>query len=72
MLDDEVDSILNVLQERDVLVLDRGFRDVIDDVESRGVATFMPQCLAKGQKQFNTLEANKSRQVNYNIKHVNK
>jgi hypothetical protein len=57
------ESIRSILQPRDCLLLDRGFRDVIQLVESSNVATFMPQCLTKGQKQFTAEQANASRKV---------
>jgi hypothetical protein len=57
------DSILSILQPRDCLVLDRGFRDVINLIEGSNVDTFMPNCLKKKQKQFTTAEANESRKV---------
>jgi hypothetical protein len=57
------DSILSILQTRDVLILDRGFRDVIDLIEASEVDTFMPHCLKKGQDQFTVKEANESRKI---------
>jgi len=57
------ESIMTVLQENDVLLLDRGFRDSIGAAENAGLRTYMPSLLKKGQAQFSTEEANKSRQV---------
>jgi len=56
-------SITSILQTRDCLVLDRGFRDVIDIIEEMGIQTFMPHCLKKGQTQFTMQEANESRKI---------
>ena len=56
-------SIMSVLEKKDCLILDRGFRDVIEDMNKKDIATYMPQLLVKGQSQFTTSEANKSRQV---------
>ncbi|OXA38533.1 hypothetical protein Fcan01_26735 [Folsomia candida] len=57
------DSIMSLLEEDDVLILDRGFRDAIESAESQGLACFMPELLKKNQVQFTTTEANKSRLV---------
>lgn len=56
-------SILSILEKKDCLILDRGFRDVIEDMNKKDITTYMPQLLVKGQSQFTTTEANKSRQV---------
>ena len=48
----------------DTLVLDRGFRDSIEDLNLLEYKTFMPNLLSKGQKQFTATEANESRRVN--------
>lgn len=60
---EEQDSIMSLLEEDDVLILDRGFRDAIESAESQGLACFMPELLKKNQVQFTTTEANKSRLV---------
>lgn len=54
---------MSLLEEDDVLILDRGFRDAIESAESQGLACFMPELLKKNQVQFTTTEANKSRLV---------
>jgi len=48
---------------QDTLVLDRGFRDSIENLHSLQYKTFMPNLLAKGQQQFTAAEANESRRV---------
>jgi len=62
----EESEFSSFFQPNDVLVLDRGFRDSIEGLNSRQYKTFMPNLIfqAKGQKQFTTEEANESRRVN--------
>jgi hypothetical protein len=57
------ESIISVLESRDCLILDRGFRDVIEDIERSKVHTFMPNLLKKDQSQFTAEEANQSRKI---------
>lgn len=59
----KVDNIITIFQQRDCLILDRGFRDVIEIIESSGVETVSPPFLKKDQKQFTAAEANASRRV---------
>ena len=63
----EESGFTTFFQPNDVLVLDRGFRDSTEDLNSRQYKTFMPNLLAKGQKQFTTEEANESRRVNKSV-----
>lgn len=56
-------DILSKIQEGDALILDRGFRDVTEQLESMQFKVFMPKLLAKNQKQFEESEANESREV---------
>jgi hypothetical protein len=63
MMESEDPSILGFLDFGDVLALDRGFRDVVEEVEDHALHTHMPNLLSKKQKQFSTVEANESRQV---------
>ena len=51
------------LKEGDILVLDRGYRDVVDYIKSLGFDVAMPHYLKKGAKQHTTLESNESRMV---------
>ncbi|XP_071181323.1 uncharacterized protein [Mytilus edulis] len=51
------------LQQDDVCIVDRGFRDVVEYLEQQGYSVQMPLYLKKGQKQHTTEEANSSRLV---------
>ena len=46
-----------------VMVVDRGFRNVIDELQSMGITAQMPSIDVKGSKQPSTESANKSRLV---------
>ncbi|CAF3854928.1 unnamed protein product [Rotaria sp. Silwood1] len=56
-------GILDWLAAGDVIVVDRGFRDVLEDLNKFGYTTKMPSFIGKGQKQFTTIEANETRLV---------
>lgn len=56
-------EMMNWLQEGDLFIVDRGFRDSVEMVESLGFRAEMPEYLKKGQKQHTTEEANHSRLV---------
>ena len=60
---DFCNTFIDWLQEEDVTVLDRGFRDVIDALESIGIDCKMPAYLSKGLSQHPTDMANQSRLV---------
>jgi len=49
--------------ENDNLILDRGFRDCVSDIEERNFNVLMPSLLPKRSKQFTTLDGNNSRRV---------
>ena len=53
----------NWMEEGDVCVVDRGFRDVIETFESKGLECKMPSYLQKGVSQHSIEEANQSRLV---------
>ena len=55
--------MLNWLAPGDVMVVDRGFRDTLDDLNWFGYETKMPRFLEKHQKQFTTTEANETRLI---------
>ncbi|KAK3109143.1 hypothetical protein FSP39_023866 [Pinctada imbricata] len=57
------DELKDWLQEGDVCVVDRGFRDVLDVFEEMGLETRMPSFLGKGESQHSIEEANQSRLV---------
>ncbi|CAF4635723.1 unnamed protein product [Rotaria sp. Silwood2] len=54
------DNILNWLEERDILVVDRGFRDSMSVMQPLGLDVAMPPFL-DGKRQFSSEEANQSR-----------
>lgn len=45
----------------DIFILDRGFRDAIDDLQAFGYEAHMPASVSVGQTQLSTAEANASR-----------
>ena len=56
--------LVNLLKEGDVMILDRGFRDAVIELENGyKLKVMMPNFLEKGQKQFTTNQANESRLV---------
>ena len=50
-------------RQGDVFILDRGFRDVIPELESYNYKTYMPESLLEDEFQLTTDQANKSRCV---------
>lgn len=56
-----VDSVKRWLHDNDTIIVDRGFRDVLDLLESAGYKTEMPSFLPKGETQHSTLTANEDR-----------
>jgi hypothetical protein len=55
------DDFRNRLRSGDILVIDRGFRDLLPLLDSLGYKTYMPKFLNKKQNQFTTSEANETR-----------
>lgn len=55
------DNVLSPMEHGDVVVLDRGFRDVMTELINRGFIVHMPKFLPKNQKQLTVKEANDSR-----------
>jgi hypothetical protein len=55
-------DILNWLQDGDVIVVDRGFRDAINTIKRYGFNAEMPD-FTKGKKQLSCREANRTRCV---------
>lgn len=58
--------IFDNLVQGDILLLDRGFRDVVEDVESKGLIVKMPSLVQAGSNrkgQLSTKDANRSRLV---------
>lgn len=52
----------SLLRENDVFVLDRGFRDIVDDLKTKGYNVLMPALKGK-RNQLTTKESNHSRKV---------
>ena len=63
MLKNKAENITDWFEEGDVLVVDRGFRNVIEILKGYGINFHMPHFLTKSQKQYTTEEANYSRLV---------
>ena len=59
----QCNNIFKWSQSNDVLVLDRGFRDSLDLIDSLNLRSESPSFLGKGQKQHTEAEANTSRLV---------
>ncbi|CAF3888581.1 unnamed protein product, partial [Rotaria magnacalcarata] len=57
------EEVQDWLVEKDIMIVDRGFRDCLDLVNSFGYTTFMLLFLPKSKKQFSTSEANNNRFV---------
>ena len=52
------------MKPRDTLVLDRGFRDCVKELQrSYELSVKMPELLKRGEKQFETVKENHSRLV---------
>ncbi|KAI5651563.1 DDE superfamily endonuclease domain-containing protein [Phthorimaea operculella] len=50
-------------RQGDVFLLDRGFRDVINELREHGYVTHMPESLLEDQHQLTTQQANRSRML---------
>ena len=57
------DDILGWIEENDIMILDRGFRDSLGVLKSLGIDVAMPSFLDPNQKQFDVQNANNSRFV---------
>jgi len=55
--------LLNLFEIGDHAIVDRGFRDAVEQVEDFAIYTHMPELLPKTRKQFSAMEGNKSRKV---------
>jgi hypothetical protein len=53
----------NWVNENDIFIVDRGFRDALPLLEEIGIKGEMPKFLKKGEKQMSTEYANLSRLV---------
>ena len=57
------DDILNWIEENDIMILDRGFRDSLGVLKSLGIDVAMPSFLGPRQSQLDVHEANNTRFV---------
>jgi hypothetical protein len=57
------DALVKWCHHGDVMICDRGFRDVIESFTDMGYEPKMPEFLIRGQKQHTTEQANKSRLI---------
>lgn len=58
-----IEDIRNWVQEDDIFIVDRGFRDSLDYLEELGIQAKMPCFMSKGEKQMSIESANTSRLV---------
>ena len=63
MLKTNVENIKTWVNEEDVFIVDRGFRDSLALLEELGIRAEMPAFMNKGDKQMSTENANASRLV---------
>lgn len=63
MIEDEEGSFHWFFRQGDVFILDRGFRDVIDDLHAYGYEAHLPKTKNRNEDQLTTEQANKSRLV---------
>ena len=61
MLKNNAENITDWFEEDDVLVVDRGFRDVREILKGYEINSHMLHFLTKSQKQYKTEEGNDSR-----------
>ena len=60
-LSNNVESMKSWLNEDDVIIVDRGFRDSLEFLHELGIKTEIPSFLKKGQKQHDVVDSNSSR-----------
>ncbi|XP_052792092.1 uncharacterized protein LOC128226248 [Mya arenaria] len=63
IVNENVEEFRHWIQEDDIAVVDRGFRDAVQLLKDLGVKTEMPSFLGPKEKQFKTNSANHSRLV---------
>ncbi|CAC5369412.1 unnamed protein product [Mytilus coruscus] len=63
MMKCNVDDIKSFVNDKDIFVVDRGFRDSITLLEELGIKAAMPTFMKKGEKQMSDTDANTSRMV---------
>ena len=52
-----------LLHPSDVIIVDRGFRDIVTELEQKEYVVKMPTCVPPTQKQLTTFQANETRLV---------
>lgn len=62
-LENDISGLKGWLEEEDIFIVDRGYRDCIEYLQSIGIQSEMPKYLEKGLKQHSAEEANQSRLV---------
>lgn len=69
----DTEEIKTCLQEDDILIVDRGFRDSAGVLADLGIQMEMPSFLQRGHKQHTTEDANSSRLITkvYSCTHIN-
>lgn len=69
----DTEEIKTWLQEDDILIVDRGFRDSAGVLADLGIQMEMPSFLQKGHKQHKTEDANSSRLITkvHSYTHIN-
>ena len=63
IIDTDTQDIKTWLQDDDIMIVDRGFRNSAAVLSNLGIEMQMPSFLQKGQSQHTTEEANSSRLV---------
>lgn len=63
IIHNNIEDIKNWVEENDIFIVDRGFRDSLELLEDLGIKAEMPCFMKKGQKQMATEDANASRLV---------
>ena len=63
IIKNNIDDIKHWVNENDIFIVDRGFRDALPLLEEIGKKGVMPKFLKKGEKQMSTEDANLSRLV---------
>ena len=66
ILDKNADGIMDWLQEGDIFILDRGFRDTLNSLEDDRFETKSPSFLPKAEKRLPTSDANQPSLVTEN------
>lgn len=62
-LNDDAQSLRNWVQDGDIFVVDRGYRDAVQFLEGLNLNCEIPPFLPRGQRQYTTEEANRSRMI---------